>query len=163
MAPAPRTAAVSMHSFKKACVEATVPASVAHSSRPGPMATQTVGSRPCCSRTSAARAGSQSPCCSIGSSRRSNPQAHTRGARAASRSSVSGETQIHAFAPRGFMLVGLLLAAPVLRVARHVLAAAERVVQRGHLRVDVVVEVLVGDLRLRQDPLLRDLLALHDL
>src|SRR4029079_5664460 len=132
---------VSMHPFKKDCVDATVPASVAHSSRPGPMATQTEARTPCSCRISAARAGSQSPCCSIGSSSTSNPQARTRGARASSRSFVTGETQIHALAPRGFML---LLAAPDLRVARHVLAAAERVVQRRHVRIDVLVEVL-GD------------------
>ncbi len=39
----------------------------------------------------------------------------------------------------------LFLAAEALLIARQVLAAAERVMQRRHLEVDVLIEVFVGD------------------
>src|SRR5690349_19855700 len=159
IAPAPTVAATSRQSRRKAWVVATVSASVPHNSRPGAIATAIEAPSPCSASTSAACCGFQSPSCSIGSSTTSNPISRTRGASWVSRSSVSGETQIHVLAP-SFME---LLAAPLLREARQVLAAAQRVVERRHVRLDVLVQVLLRDLRLREDPLLRDLFALEDL
>ncbi len=53
--------------------------------------------------------------------------------------------------------------APARREVGHLLAAAERVVQRREARLQVLAEVLAGDGRLRQDPLARHLLAPQDL
>src|SRR3954470_2392150 len=160
MAPAPTVAATSRHSRRNAWVVATVSASAPHNSRPGAIATAIEAPSPCSVSTSAACSGLQSPGCSIGSSTTSNPISRTRGASWVSRSSVSGETQIHVLAPSLFIE---LLAAPLLREARQVLAAAQRVVQRRHVRLDVLIQVVLRDLRLREHPLLRDLLALEDL
>src|SRR5215207_2489815 len=160
MAPAPTVAATSRQSRRKAWVVATVSASAPHNSRPGAIATAIEAPSPCSASTSAACSGLQSPSCSIGSSMTSNPISRTRGASWVSRSSVSGETQIHVLAPSLFID---LLAAPLLREARQVLATAQRVVQRRHVRLDVLVQRLLRDLRLREDPFLRDLFALQDL
>src|SRR5687767_9289113 len=159
MAPAPTVAATSRQSRRKAWVVATVSASAPHNSRPGAIATAIEAPSPCSVSTSAACSGLQSPSCSTGSSTTSKPMSRTRGASWVSRSSVSGETQIHVLAPN---FIGLL-AAPLLGEARQVLATAQRVVQRRHVRLDVLVQVLLRDLRLREDPFLRDLFALQDL
>src|ERR1700754_1116450 len=159
MAPAPTVFATTRHSRRNAWVVAIVSWSAPHNSRPGAIATAIEAPSPCSASTSAACSGLQSPSCSIGSSITSNPISRTRGASWASRSSVSGETQIHVLAPSFIVL----LTAPGLGPARHVLAAAVRVVQRRHVGLDVLVEVLLRDHRLRQDPLLRDFLALEDL
>src|SRR4051794_14513700 len=159
MAPAPTVAATSRHSRRKAWVVATVSASAPHNSRPGAIATAIEAPSPCSASTSAACSGLQSPSCSTGSSITSNPMSRTRGASWASRSSVSGETQIHVLAPS---FIGLL-AAPLLGVARQVLATAQRVVQRRHVRLDVLIQRFLGDLGLREDPFLRDVLALEHL
>src|SRR5262245_14706567 len=150
IAPAPTVAATSRHSRRKAWVVATVRASAPHNSRPGAIATAIVAPSPCSASTSAACSGLQSPRFSIGSSTTSNSISRTRGASWVRRSSVSGLTQIHVLAP-SFMG---LLAAPLAGEARQVLAAAQRVVERRHVRLDVLVQVLLRDLRLREDPLL---------
>src|ERR1700754_1494634 len=160
MAPAPTVFATTRHSRRNAWVVAIVSWSAPHTPRPGAIATAIEAPSPCSASTSAACSGLQSPSCSIGSSTTSNPISRTRGASWVSRSSVSGETQIHVLAP-SFIL--LLLPAPGLRPARHVGATAVRVVQRRHLGESVLVEVLLRHDRLRQDPFLRDLFALEDL
>src|SRR5918994_6271480 len=159
IAPAPTVAATSRHSRRKAWVVATVSLSAPHNSRPGAIATAIEAPSPCSASTSAAWSGLQSPRFSIGSSITSNPMSRTRGASWVSRSSVSGETQIHVLAPSFIEL----LAAPLLGEARQVLATAQRVVQRRHVRLDVLVQVGLVDLRLREDPRVRDLFALEDL
>src|SRR5918994_648453 len=159
IAPAPTVAATSRHSRRKAWVVATVSLSAPHNSRPGAIATAIEAPSPCSASTSAAWSGLQSPRFSIGSSTTSNPISRTRGASWVSRSSVSGLTQIHVLAP-SFIALGLL---PLLRETREVFAAAEGVVQRAHVRLDVLVERLLRDLRLREDPRARNLFALQDL
>src|SRR4051794_35540798 len=160
MAPAPTVAATSRQSRRKAWVVATVCGSAPHNSRPGAIATAMEAPSPCSASTSAACSGLQSPSCSTGSSTTSNPMSRTRGASWVNRSSVSGETQIHVLAPN---FIGLLLPAPRLGPARHVLATAVGVVQRRHLGVRLLGEVLLRHDRLRKDPFLRDFLALQDL
>src|SRR5215216_1052333 len=54
------------------------------------------------------------------------------------------------------------LAAPALREARHVFAATQRVVQRRHVRLQILIEILVRDHRLWEDPLLGHFLPLQD-
>src|SRR5918996_461585 len=157
IAPAPTVAATSRHSRRNAWVVATVCSSAPHSSGPAAIATATDAPRPCSASTDAACSGLQSPSCSTGSSTRSNPQSRSFGASPDRASSVSGEVQIQVFAP----IFILLLPGP--REPGHVLAPAERVVQRRHVRIGEVVQVLLGDRGLRQDPLLRDLLAVEDL
>src|SRR5215216_3862045 len=147
-----------MHERRNAWVASTTGTSAPHSSRPGAIATATDAPSPCEASTSAARSASKSPSCSTGSSTMSNPQSRSRGASSARPSSVSGEVQIQVLAPSR---IRLLLPGP--REPGHVLAPAQRVVQRRHVWLDVVVQVVVRDLGLRQDPLLRDLLALEDL
>src|SRR6476659_6124289 len=73
-------------------------------SRSGPIAAQPLAPNPRLPSNSAVRAGSQSPGASTGSSIRSKPQSFTRGASAARRSSVGGETQIQVLAPIGFFI-----------------------------------------------------------
>src|SRR3954463_13514354 len=73
-------------------------------SRSGPIAAQTLAPSPRLPSKSAVRAGSQSVGDSTGSSITSKPQALMRGARAARRSSVGGETQIQVLAPIGLFI-----------------------------------------------------------
>ena len=132
------------------------------SSRPGGMATRTAAPQPVRLQDLRRARGSQSPTLLDRQFEHVEPPgAHARRQALGERARRStGEGQIHGLAPRGFMRHATSQA---LREAGHVLAAAHRVVQRRHVRVEVLVEVVLGDGRLRQLPLLGHLLAVEDL
>ena len=139
-------------------------ASAATSSRPGGMTRQTVAPSPRSPSSSAVRAGSQSPELLDRQLEHVEAPLRRRAARARRAvASVSGEAHTQVLTPICGSPRAARLATARPREAGHLLAAAQGVVQRRHARLQVLRQVLLGDGRLRQDPLARHLLARQDL